>query len=976
MAEVAVGDSKINKNATAVPAEIAHTFDRSAFYKGENSGVKLDSRGNKVGGFEVQKIEISRELDTEYRQFIKEYVTGLNKVKDKTVLIGGVQQKILDQPTHVNERELLQRFIGKDGMPDDAKIAEFLRSPQGWVITTQIIEQQNALLLFASGLEEVKDPNGKRHTFPLKDSKIHTGIDQGSVNKWWNSMNQNERVAWAMKMGVGTVTTAAGIAGFALGIDAVNSISAINPNLLSSFTQIATPIISAGIGVAGTLGVAGVGKGIQKLLVALRPGVTLETKRSANALKIIKGDPVEEAYMYQMYGIDVKDFVVTGDRIEIAPGRDLDLGTINPEARVSEIIQNNHRRVRFYNSIGVDSKKLDAVPEQFLLNRTRAESLGTDAQQRINDIIEANGGYVNNRYDDAKIYMKARRQFIGEMMNEIVKKEKETTQKTVEENSQQDKFKVIERGIKERDPKSENSELKKRREEKHTEVINAHTKDNQKLTEEQTAIKTYKDNIEAAEKLRTELRSIINLSSVTPRDYSTLLQALVKINSDPTLTPIDIWVDGKPYHFENLAAKRTKTYKDHDDRVNAYTGKNPGDYRKQSQSQLNDELADINTEVKQLTTIKERVENIKKDIDTQTQQLGDSNEQSKKVQEELKSLPDSFQKLIDIDIKLSAIPKPLVGLTEAVIQGGNSEEIYKKINDAYKASKGTPNEVGWPKEENSEHRIEIEHAIIEAKARVVSPRISIPGPVYDLLTDPTTWRFTEKELFTRSQEDLLDEMSKRVGLYGLTPIAPALALPAIQHAKEVSKERFEARLQSYKDRIEQKEQVIRREKNEISKINYDDELDLLSVAKDLSERQGDIFGLAEGDFKDNPKYTDIAAVSKLKTADTNYSTSEKAAGYPKGYYEIMQMLFAYQSKDDKNRDEYFKRISKVIPPKALAKRMNDSLGLGVTLTGTNADITPVLTALQTKLPNMWRSDVREPFKDLINEYRDKAAAIA
>jgi hypothetical protein len=104
--------------------------------------------------------------------------------------------------------------------------------------------------------------------------------------------------------------------------------------------------------------------------------------------------------------------------------------------------------------------------------------------------------------------------------------------------------------------------------------------------------------------------------------------------------------------------------------------------------------------------------------------------------------------------------------------------------------------------------------------------------------------------------------------------------------------------------------------------SIEEAVDKLTLARDAKAHYGETQVRAFDAVDNIGKYTDRTVVPN---SDATYTESERKAKYPKGMYEIYDAIFKYRDGEGVDRNNYFKKIQKVLPPAKLMQLMNESL---------------------------------------------------
>lgn len=126
--------------------------------------------------------------------------------------------------------------------------------------------------------------------------------------------------------------------------------------------------------------------------------------------------------------------------------------------------------------------------------------------------------------------------------------------------------------------------------------------------------------------------------------------------------------------------------------------------------------------------------------------------------------------------------------------------------------------------------------------------------------------------------------------------------------------------------LERARGAVSREQRDMVDVTHD----LFIRIAETDSSSADKLVPALGDVIRHPdKYTNrdsvLAGTAGYTRAEQDYSVAN--GPYPKGYFELMNLMFDYQNRSD--REDYFKKISRVVTPDKLASLIENSLNLGL-----------------------------------------------
>ncbi len=983
-------DSKTVEANTAPPVL---TFQPTEFLIQESTGRNIGRRGEKRKGMEKREVKFASELTAQYENFLNEHLQNLLNVTNP---------QVLDNDSHRIELRL-REALTTDNKPDKEKIKEYLESPDGWMITTQLFEDVTAEKLFSMGLHAATQPRGDR-VEQMDENTIRLHLDQGLLNRaifdhlapWLD-----ERV---------NVTS---------GRPETRGIAGRFPNWRRWHS-----IVSNTVGAAAVFGTtywrthnlytaaaaSAIVPGLTLLRNSLNSGVEMDLRQCSAALQSIQNNPDEVAYLKAVLGIDVSNFVVTGpNQIGLRPGHALSPNVIRNTQK--EIFQGLYAREEFYTSLGIPSEALDALPEQYLYsyNGGRAEQTGTRWQKRLDEIFQPqtngirdtagrfandplfltpNAAGVAQTLDFAgnlRRFTEARRKVMMEMMEGQAIKVKDGEEAL-------DSISRIKEKIKSRKDNGEEMEKRKK-------VI----RDRKILLEtERNELSTAKTTTEAFTEAKKSLETAIIEFN---REFSTV--AIAAAPGVPVLTTIEGEIT-KIHH--DLHQNPPIAGSIAEARMQAKNEISAGTLRGVNSAAvaLNAAIAPLDPRVQLDADTRRAIQNAYIEQETEagknmlaevTQRETEAKAQLAKL-DELKNKITAAKRALDekSDVVLGTAKENLtdlqtqyVSLTSwgiGVIELRNLpiEELLTRINAIHAVTPAN----GWPQAQNSDSatRMRVVNAVAEAKAQfeeTFDTQKTVRDPQYVRITG---WAGNPASAILPVTPDQLRAMSENqllILIHNLNTSVPAqgwssgndpVELPNLRLAMEEAKNRMIIRHNAAAtERIKDLEEQIKAEDKRLTEIKFDDEINTLQVTSDLMLRQGKIFEMSYDMASDSERFTDVTLVNPN---DPTFSTTEKApfdgAVPPVGYWRLMNALFGYETKTD--RSVYVSKLLKVLPPKTLARRINTALGMPPGDPNIE-NITTAFTQLNTKINNKTFTgvDVRSMFRDIINGLRMQADAI-
>lgn len=147
-------------------------------------------------------------------------------------------------------------------------------------------------------------------------------------------------------------------------------------------------------------------------------------------------------------------------------------------------------------------------------------------------------------------------------------------------------------------------------------------------------------------------------------------------------------------------------------------------------------------------------------------------------------------------------------------------------------------------------------------------------------------------------------------------------------------------------------------------------------------RQGEIFSNAFEVGSNRAKYTKDTPIDATNTGfNIEKTTTDNGAAIPEGYWELMDSMFGYKERADRN--EYVPKMVKTLPPKELAGLVNEALVRarvrGVPARGAAGfdDMAQTLQRLDRAINRgtFTGQEMRSMYDTIILSLRDKANAI-
>lgn len=954
-------------------------FDINLFLKQEGTRVVVGKHDQKQEGLQPEKVRaLPERIKVEYSTFLNDYITDLAKMREqldpanpnRTLL-----EAVLENQNHLYDRYLLDilsdETVNKKNKVIDitvnpSKIDKFLKSSRGVMITTQLLEYQTEIKLFALGLHAATLPPGERKEM-ADPNNIPLGIDQGWIRRLANSgatwlgeratlvggrTNTSSRLfnIFPQRLANGLRNLprwkAGGIAGVSLGVAGAKAGAVVG--------GIAGAPLAASV--AGGLGAAAV---VGYLGFESRNGVTMDLRQCHATFEAINSDPVERAYVKARYGLDTNRYTPVGNNgFNINPaGQE---PRINPEQLKKEALQGLYTRMEFYKDfLGVPPENMDALPSQHIYwqleGRDQPEQSGARWQIRTADEMQRLGGIITGDITGSLTrYMQAQRSVMINDLREFIQlKQTKDPEKGAVSTKETGKISELQK----KKEKLQGEDYKMERARSFNERKDLYNNSKTELSLEKDKVDKYKDTLTALETTRGKIQSKYAISDVAGIDKAIKARETSK------------GVTGKIGKRREalLTAVRAKvvaeisTYPVGKARESAAPGiiQNYDKIYKPSFDSIDKEEARINAEIDELKLFKE-------ELQTREEAISDASATTIDARESFTNLTNDFNTISGIDAQLTGAGLPASGLAENDLRTESIDILLQRINQANVAGVAAtpPIAVGWPSDRNQrpELRMQVMRAIVEARVR------NNPPPAATAAREVLDLGVPIDQLRKLGVADLFTEINVRNIALGKTPWNNDDAtMDYIRRAREqmigITADAYANQMDSFDKGIEQQEKLI-------SGVNTDAENQRLELTMDIMQRQGEIYGRAWDFAFDSRSYVDDTPVGAL---NHEYTEQERSTPQPGGYYEIMDLIFDYKSKD--NRGEYFTRINQILPPARLAELLNRSLNLGIA--GAPA-INNVLVAINNGLNNTMVLDprnIRRAFRDIVNTLHEEANAV-
>ncbi len=934
MADITVPESAVasdkSKNAkkNAAPPEPESTlkFRLNEFRSVESPGNVLDKRKREVRGeLESQWVTMKERTVNQYKTYLANYMKNLQEFSE------GLGRNILDRPGHEHEKLLLQLLGDEDPAERERKIAAFLESPEGWMLTTMVIEHQAALKLYALGLYAATEEINPEPSVPEKE-KIYTGHGIGKGREIWIDKIRPQ----LKKAALGGATV---VAGGGIGI----------------LTSLRTGNLDWGASSAAAI--IGTTAGMKGLIDAMRKGEVIDLKQSKDALLTMKGDPNTVLYMRKMYGIDLDDFEVTHGKIKLRSGI---LSSTRIDGLKKEAIQALYTRWNFYENLGIPRKDIDLLPEQFIFKYAQGETPEqTDVrmQQRLREIVDPHSMNPRNVQENLRRLNRARSQVMTEVIKDYIKRQEAAPDYARPIASLRSKKATYEgSAIKEQLTQAEREEIADLEKEK--EEIRAERERFQSVDQKRQQLKEIEENLRELGLALPDSPFIHEVNTAVDAEVDRLENELINPNTTPP--------SGLKVQLEKLLGEKSQYIADTADREISAHIASLGGRGNIPRETLNDIFRRAEERAAEL--FEKRINRIQAEINDIEKTIKDLTEEKEKyrtkrqelTREERMVVVYAPKELNEIYAAYNFIINPPAGgatISEADLASLSRDELVARLIDPagpYHMAYGTDAE-----------KAAVHELIFRAKAVRKGEETEWDYPSHPnqirAFAEITAGPLRANDLLTKSDTELrailrtdaaYDAWRGRIRRGGRT-IEEELAMAKAEAIRKMIIF-YEAKLDAQIEDIDRRIEALNEKIESVD--GFEQEKAIINTALDLLERQSVLFTAIKeiGDLDKSDKYFDL---SRVRVDDPTYTQSERnltvgGQQIEKGYYAIMDLLFDYQQRPD--REEYFKIISSVLPPDKLAQLLNE----GLNLRRRNPTLRSVLTEISARI-NSGRLDWRD-----------------
>lgn len=924
------------------------------------SGETGEGRGRYGEKVPAQPEELkTAERAVEFGRFLNDHLGELLKASER-------DSSFLQNTAFESDRNLV-RLLTKDGKVNTEEIKKFLTKEQNWGVVDQIMVKDAMLKAGAIGTSyNIRNQPDEQNVADRLN--VHTGIDEGFMH----NLTYGIAVPWMRRVRAGA--------------------GGHNP---------------------------------------FRSGIVLEKTNAIDAFNAISSDPQLKAYVKGMYGIDTDDYRVRRDAVVARrPGErfsQTDVSILKVQKDISAQLMTH---MKYYKDFGVDTGNFNVAPFHLFANNNYTPDIsGVGLAGEVEDEFRPNEGGLVDRWGQRKdspyfcreqaptpihtvgldtAQNMTRAQFdlvnlnVRESLRNYITAQERVVNKRVERSIKEvladhkndthtagelrtkEKSLKADQGVESRlvkDAKTQRAKLEDERKK-----LNIPKEGSPEIEDfESKAVRVR----ELEEKLDSEYTSPMSRSDFLSDVEEQIRFITEKIEGGPTVEGLDAKIenlgDEKEEAIRVLGEQNIEALKSPDRTEDNH---NEDEWSKHRTDKADAQRRGMESANRKYDHKIKKLEEAKADLERKKTELATLKTQYKNASGELKEsedilIEDAPRNLGAIRDAYKEIAPGATGVSDDELATMSIDEIYAKLTrplSLFRADVSTP-----------QKRNELKEKIFLAKVDLKAQKIE----EYDQSSASQTANYKEileRPVATIKPDDLLSmPEAQLLHLLGQPPYSWGHLVPAVQRDKLRSAQ-AEARKKlriRYGVYLEDKaadydNQIAALDKVITDGMDGKEKAKFVGAAADLVERQEEILsGKTEEELNKvgtgkQDKDEGIAAVaahpdtffSNASMAnDARFTETERVFGAQRGYLEMMNLLFDYQRKG--NREEYFEEIVKVLPPQKLAELLNENLGLGLSR---RSSLRTVFTNLQGRT-TLGTQDLIPPFLAIVRDVRDRALVI-
>ena len=695
-------------------------------------------------------------------------------------------------------------------------------------------------------------------------------------------------------------------------------------------------------------------------------------RMNANTWQAVYG---RREYIKALTGIDMDAMqLVAADpngnrRLHLREGTTV-VGTRIMQQLQDEIIKGYELRKRFYDKINAPSEFPGQRFSTDLANRASHLPLQTDTyiDEEVEYGFQALGGMTDNLAESQLNHLDAQVAVITKTTEDQIREE-------IYEGQKSRAREVIQAKI---DSRGENGSEKEKRMKEATEKNHKLEAQKEKLEGRRVTVTEITAKQNAIKETEDVLRKTYNLPIPAGSDFNTVING--EITKITTIIEID---DGSGKSLETKIAEKTNEY---EELTETLANKDIADKTAAlKKGQLSEAaLADITASAKRRAEVVhgpalQRLNQQKQTLEARKTQL----DALRKTRETAINELEEAEKTVIQDA-----PKELVAINEAYEDYANTpagvvtlvtstqieelsvEELVPLFADpagSYKKDNATP-------EQKAELRKYILRVKTEQKAKQTEDKYEKSPPAqkasFENIVTTAGATITPDNLLTMPEQQLSTLLGDPPYNWTAADISTRLPQAQAEASKKLRIRHTIMTEEELKD-IKVQQETIKKDSENMDKVIKTEREELEATASVMDRKETEIFPKGAEISLDPTSYTNKSTVPNT---DTTYTKAERDAGYAKGYYKFVDLLFDYQQSPKRDRNEYFTIIQRVLPPNELARLLNESFTSPIS--GTPPDLDEVFLHLQTLLEYRTynNGNINTAFATIINSLRDKALA--
>lgn len=297
------------------------------------------------------KVEFGPELKTRYANVLSNHVRTLEHLRE-------TNPKIFDNPKFTEDKALFDALTS-DGRVDMAKVDTYLGTAQGKISANLVLENNVRIRSFAFGLDVVAHGSAQKDPLSTVTDML---AEKSSTDRRIGGPLTSSAVAGAVgavsgltfqevwDRGIGAVAGKVGDAAVFAGGKAVDAAQAIN-EWLASHPDARSAAVGGGLGLA-------INAGLRRHMGPHAPkeAPKSELEAYADGLDYIKGDSDLAEYVREMTGIEVEDFEVDSGIVKLVEGK---ATTFNIAATLKEMDGLLDTRKDFLKTLGFPEEQIE-----------------------------------------------------------------------------------------------------------------------------------------------------------------------------------------------------------------------------------------------------------------------------------------------------------------------------------------------------------------------------------------------------------------------------------------------------------------------------------------------------------------------------------------------------------------------------------------------------------------------------------------